>query len=437
MKQLSLLLCLKYLYKRKIVLLSIASVAMSCTLLIVVAALFSGYIAAFEQSSRDTMGDIVITAPRDRKIPQYDELIAELEADDQIAAAAPVLANQGGLLYLGPGNVRGVLMFGIDLSRRNKITPFAQSLLRQKEDTPQFTLADYPDETGGFVGIGVVARPDEKTDEYDLETASKEFITRKVSLTTAIAKSEKPVVIQFRVSDIVYSGIFKLDKEAVYLPIEVLSRHLYPSKEKICDMIQIKLADGVETAAALESIRAIWQRFASGKIYWAMGADIETSTEKQGQLIAEYRKQMGMLMLIFGIVSGGIILLIFCIFYMIVMSKRKDIAVVKSCGLGSCSVAGLFLGFGCAIGITGSALGVLTGYIITKNINAVENFISSMLGMKMWKSSTYMFTRIPNEVDWNSVVWIVGAAIAASVLGAVLPAISAARIQPVKLLRYE
>ena len=436
--QLSLLLCFKYLYKRKIVLLSVVAVAMSCALLMVVSALFSGFINALEQSSKDTTGDIVISAPQRRRISQYDKLIAELELSAEVEAAGPLLASQGGLLYLGKGNVRGVFILGIDIVKCTKVTRFGESLLRQKEstDSPAFGLPDHPLDTGGFVGIGVITKPDEKTDEYDFETARSEYIGRKVSLTTASAASKKPRPVKFRISDIFHSGIYKLDKNAVYLPIDVLIEQLYPDEGKICDEIQIKLADGVDIASGLERVRNIWKSF-SKDIYWGSFATVQTSTQKNVQLIVEYRKQMGMLMLIFGIVSGGIILLIFCIFYMIVLSKRKDIAITKSCGLGSCSIVGLFVGFGCVIGIAGSALGVVIGYYITININAVEGFISSMLGMKLWKSSTYMFTRIPNEVNWDSVVWIVIAAIAASVLGAIVPAIAAARVNPVKILRYE
>ena len=250
MKQLSLLLCFKYLYKRKIVLLSVVAVAMSCALLMVVSALFSGFINALEQSSKDTTGDIVISAPSRRRIPQYDKLIAELELSAEVEAAGPLLASQGGLLYLGKGNVRGVFILGIDIAKCIQVTRFGESLLRQKEstDSPAFGLPDYPLDTGGFVGIGVITKPDEKTDEYDFETARSEYVGRKVRLTTASAASKKPRLVKFRISDIFHSGIYKLDKDAVYLPIDVLIEQLYPDEGKICDEIQVKLADGVDIA---------------------------------------------------------------------------------------------------------------------------------------------------------------------------------------------
>jgi len=57
--------------------------------------------------------------------------------------------------------------------------------------------------------------------------------------------------------------------------------------------------------------------------------------------------------------------------------------------------------------------------------------------MKLWRSSVYMFEKIPNEVNWPAVWWIVLAAIAACVIGALIPAMVAARLRPVKILRYE
>ena len=122
---------------------------------------------------------------------------------------------------------------------------------------------------------------------------------------------------------------------------------------------------------------------------------------------------------------------------MIVTTKRKDIAVIKSCGMKSTSVAWIFVGFGACVGIIGSGIGVVLGSIITKNVNTIEAWISVVSGLKLWKSSVYMFSKIPNEVNWFWVVPIVLCATAAAAVGALIPAIVAARTKPVEILRYE
>ena len=141
--------------------------------------------------------------------------------------------------------------------------------------------------------------------------------------------------------------------------------------------------------------------------------------------------------MIFGVVSLGVVLLIFCIFYMIVRLKQKDIAIIKSCGAAGSSVAWIFVGFGACVGIAGSGVGVVLGYVVTKNVNTIEEWIRIIFGLKLWKSSVYLFSKIPNEVDWASALYIVLSAIIAAAIGTLIPAIVAAATKPVQILRYE
>ena len=144
-----------------------------------------------------------------------------------------------------------------------------------------------------------------------------------------------------------------------------------------------------------------------------------------------------MLLFIFGLVSLGIILLVLCIFYLIVMTRRKDIAILKSCGLSSVSVAMVFVIFGALAGALGAALGIGLGCVFTHYINPIEQAVSAAFGLKVWKASTYMFTHIPNTVNWSAVWWISAAGVLAAAVGALIPAICAARVKPVEILRYE
>ena len=59
------------------------------------------------------------------------------------------------------------------------------------------------------------------------------------------------------------------------------------------------------------------------------------------------------------------------------------------------------------------------------------------MGLKLWKSSVYLFTKIPNEVDWPLALQVIAFAIAAATVGAVIPAIMASITRPVEILRYE
>jgi ABC-type lipoprotein release transport system permease subunit len=408
---LKLFLWLRYLRKRKIVFLSIAAVALSVSL-----------------------------------------LIEKLEQTGSVEAATPMISGHG-LLHLGRGNVRAVEVWGIEPAGRAKVTGFARFLRRQgKEATePSFDVPDSPEAIGGFVGIGVLGEPDEYTDEYDYD-ATEKMLGQPVVLTSGTITGQesedgarpefKRQVMRFAVADIIETGVYEFDSGFAYLPIEKLQEIIYPDeKSPIASQIMIKLADNTEKDVALAVIRGIWRTFVQEQLdadpHLMTSTGIYTARQLQSRFIAAYEKQMGILLLIFGVVSFGVVILVFCIFCMIVRLKQKDIAIIKSCGATSSSVAVVFVGFGACVGAVGSGIGTVLGYVITRNINTIEDWIRIIFGLKLWKSSVYLFSKIPNEVNWPWAMRIVLMAIIAAAIGTLIPAIIAARTKPVNILRYE
>lgn len=447
MKQITGFLCLRYMARRRLMLLSVTAVALSCALLIVVASLFDGFITALENSATEHLGDVVLSTPSGAVIPDYTPLLDALEETSAVQSATAVLKNQG-LLLMGEGIVRPARVWGIELPRRQTVTGLADSLLVQK-DAGDVTFEPGEEvETGAFVGIGVLTQPDEVTDEYDMEKV-KSYLGKRMALTTGALVSSpadgetatpsfKRRVMRFTCTDVMFTGVWDLDQQNVFVPIEELSELLYADAGgPVADIVQVRLADGVDEDRGLAIVQGVWENYAKDRFPWYRRADIQTSRQLQAELIAEYKKQMGILMLVFGLVSLSVVLLVFCIFSLLVMTKRKDIAILKSCGTGSEQVTALFLGFGFLNGLFGAILGIGIGAVITWNINSIELWISRAFGLKIWKVGNYMFSRIPDQVDWSAAVWIVLAAVAAAMVGAFVPAIRAAWTKPVEILRYE
>jgi ABC-type lipoprotein release transport system permease subunit len=441
---------LRYLHKKKIVLLSIAAVAVSCGLLIVVSSLFSGFIDAFERSAVETLGEVVVEPPE--KFAKYPEFIAELLKTNQVEAASASLSAEG-LLHLGKGNVRAVRVLGIKPGKRSRVLRFKQTMLRQKDvpGDPCFETSEAGEKIGGFIGIAVLAEPDERTDEYDFELAEK-MIGQQVILTTGAVVEQKDTsakqarfkrrTLPFKITDIIFSGIYLYDKNFVYVPIEQLQKKLYPDESTaLADRLQIKLSDGADVDLAMARVRDAWKLFAAEQLGWEdyliNQTTIVSAKQMQSRQVAEFRKQMGLLLFIFGVVSLSAVLLIFCIFYMIVMTRQKDIAIMKSSGAANNEVAMIFVGFGGCVGVAGAVVGAIIGYIVTVNINTVEEWIRILFGLKLWKSSVYLFNEIPNQVDWSMAGPIMLIAVAAATIGGLVPAIIAARTKPIDILRYE
>jgi lipoprotein-releasing system permease protein len=447
---LKLFLWLKYVRKRRIILLSVVAVALSVSLLIAVASLFTGFIAAFERSAVEAIGDIIIRAPDGVTIAKYPAFLARLEQCDEVEAATASLSAEG-LLHIEGGSVRPVVIWGIEPGRRARVVGLKKHLLRQSGvvGEPSFAVPGAPEATGGFVGIGVLAKPDEQTDQYDQEAVCRRRIGQQVSLTTGTMEltpegGRKPrrMTIPFRIADVMFTGVHLFDSSFVYVPIEVLQSKFYGDKtDPVAANINIKLKPGVNAETAVEPIRQMWREFATRELHWNPNvADltrIRTAREMQRIYVAEFEKQKYVLEMIFSVISFSVVVLVFCIFHMMVRLKQKDIAILRSCGAANSSVIGLFLGFGVSVGVAGSGLGAALGYLITRHINQIEGWIRVVFGLKLWKSSVYMFDRIPNQVDWNSALLFGTLAMAAAAIGALLPALAAARTRPVEVLRHE
>ncbi len=446
---LKIFLWLRYLRKKKIVFLSIAAVALSVSLLIIVSSLFTGFINVFERAAVEAMGDVVLDPST--RFPKYGQFIERLEQTEAVEAATAILSTYG-LLLLDKGDVRAVAVLGVEPERRAKVMGFDRFLLRQRNagGKPTFDIEGSENNIGGFVGIGVLAEPDEKTDKYDVDEIEKMFGEQVVLTTGTVTQTDpdsgtraevKRRVIKFTIADIVETGVYQFDKGYVYLPIDELRKYLYPDEElPLASQIQIKLAEGTDDDVALAVIRGVWRTFVEDELggdLFLINASIVTAEELQRPYVAAFRKQLFLLLLIFGVVSLGVVLLIFCIFYMIVRLKQRDIAIIKSCGAAGSSVAWIFVGFGACVGIIGSAFGVLLGYVITNNINTIEEWIRIIFGLKLWRSSVYMFSKIPDEVDWFWACCFVILAIIAAMIGTLIPAIVAAATKPVNILRYE
>ncbi|MHC4950184.1 MAG: ABC transporter permease family protein, partial [Planctomycetota bacterium] len=325
MKQISLLLCLRYLQHRRIVLLSMAAVMLSCALLIVTDSLFTGFIDAVENSFCPYRGDVIFETPPGKTLAGYDEFIDRLCGADCIESATAVLSSQG-LLLSAPGKVKAAGVWGIEPNRVLTVTPLNDVLLFQEDD-------------------GDSTQPDEITDEYNIE-AVKGMLGKPMAMTTgSVIQNQQNTdgsqarfsrkVIKFKLANVVRTGINDFDESLVLLPIDVLSAQLYPEKETSANILHIRLAEGADEEKAMAIIWGLWRNFAENRFSWSGLAKIELTRELNARMIAEYKKQMNVLLLIFGLVSIGIILLVFCIFYLIVMTRRKDIGILKSCGVSS------------------------------------------------------------------------------------------------------
>ncbi len=143
------------------------------------------------------------------------------------------------------------------------------------------------------------------------------------------------------------------------------------------------------------------------------------------------------MLVLFMFISLTAVFLVFSIFWSMVSEKTKDIGILRAIGASKAGVAWLFLRYGLSIGVLGSVLGGTIAYLIVLNINPIHEWIGSALGVYVWDPSVYYFTEIPSEVEPMKAVLVLAGGVIFSVLGALVPAVKAANMDPVRALRFE
>ena len=147
------------------------------------------------------------------------------------------------------------------------------------------------------------------------------------------------------------------------------------------------------------------------------------------------RQIMGVILFFVMLVAGFLIL---SIVHTTVLSKIRDIGILKSIGGSVGGIMSIFLLNGLLMGAVGSALGTLGGMLITKNINAIQAVLEKLAGYSLFPRDIYYLDKIPVDQHpfWNTTA-ICLSAVVVSLLASAYPAWKASRMNAVEALRYE
>ena len=121
----------------------------------------------------------------------------------------------------------------------------------------------------------------------------------------------------------------------------------------------------------------------------------------------------------------------------VTVQKAKEIGIMKALGATEEQIAYVFTLYGLVVGIIGSVLGVIGGLVVLYYRNQISEFLTVSFGVEIFPVEVYNLTHLPAVFDAKMIAGIAIIGLVLSVLAALIPAFSAARLDPVKALHGE
>ncbi len=165
--------------------------------------------------------------------------------------------------------------------------------------------------------------------------------------------------------------------------------------------------------------------------------DVTTWIDQMGPLAEALDVEKGVMMIIMFfivLVAGASIL---GILYMLVSEKTRDVGILLSMGATPGGITVIFLLYGGMLGALGTALGTILGLEVVWNINAITAFLDQSLGIEVFPARIYQFNELPTEINSIEIATLAVSTFGICLVAAFLPALRAARLNPVKCLSYE
>ncbi|MDQ6962909.1 MAG: lipoprotein-releasing ABC transporter permease subunit [Mariprofundaceae bacterium] len=122
---------------------------------------------------------------------------------------------------------------------------------------------------------------------------------------------------------------------------------------------------------------------------------------------------------------------------MVVMERRKEIAVLKTVGATHRSIIRIFLYMGAILSGVGTLLGATFGLLVAWKLSDMILWIEELIGKKFMSGDVYYIDHVPSIIDPYAVGLIVVFSFTLGLLATLYPAWRASLVPPADALRYE
>ena len=425
----SLFLALRYLKPKRtflsiITFISVIGVTLGVTVLILVISVMTGFDRELRQKVIDFDAHILVSS--EDVLHNWRDLTVKIRNTPGVVATAPYV--QGPVIVEFQNRRLAPVMRGIDPAEEENVVPL-QKFIKQGKLDLEGESAVLGIELARKLRIGV----GDKLTVYSPGNLGQ-ILDGMKKLESAKGEEEKKTIQQLREvvlpKELTVTGIFETghyvhDSDFLLVPLYV-GQELYGLEDALHG-ITVKTDDPYGAARVKDAIQPFLEppQFA------------ETWIDMNRQYFEAVRlERTVMFFLLFFIVvvaAFGIMSTLITV----TVQKRREIGILKALGANISQIIWIFLGQGTITGLFGTLTGLGLGMTLIRYRNEFSRWLASTLHIEIFPREVYQFSEIPAQVVPQDVWIICISAFLICSLAALIPAYFAARLDPVKALRYE
>ena len=233
-----------------------------------------------------------------------------------------------------------------------------------------------------------------------------------------------PLQEKFKISSVFSTGLAEFDQNVIFMPFENANSLFELSDEDINLEIFLKKPDQAQF------IKKRYKKLFDDHYVYSW---VDLNKSFFGALKVERNVMFIILTLIiivaaFNIISGLTIL---------VKNKTKEIAILRTLGVSKTSIAKIFFLTGFTIGFLATITGITIGVLFSYYIEEIRVLITSIFNVRLFPEEIYFLSQMPSEINFGYIIIISIFSLLITFLATIFPSLSAAKLDPVKALKYE
>ena len=341
--------------------------------------------------------------------PYKENTIVLSEIDQKLQSISKnlILSNSGEAIIIKSNTSKGILLRGYKSNDFSKLKVFNNKLFLGNDEILK----------KNYISIGK-----ELSFTLNLNIGDNVTLMSSAGIETIIGNLPKQKT--FVVSSIFESGLADFDNNIAFINLEILEEFFNLEKKNRNLEIFLDNPQNIEYQKLI-----VENNFPDDFIYsWADMNSSLFSALKVERNVMFIILSLIIVVAAFNIISGLTIL---------VKNKTRDIAILKSIGVLNKSIVKIFFLVGVIIGTSATIFGIILGVTFSMYVENLRQLLSTVFNISLFPEEIYFLSTMPSEIDPFSIFIISLSSIFITIFVSIFPALKAAKLDPIKALKYE